>query len=120
MVLQSLVRTQHEVLSRIIAKFRRVVIDWTEGDRWVEARIRALTDLDAHDVVLEAERALRGQTVLVSLAADPLCPAAAIGSDAHVFAGGTTELADLLHRWGDLGLDGFRLRPAVFLASRQA
>jgi hypothetical protein len=61
-------RPQHEVLSRLAGAFRRVVIDWAEGDRWVEARISALTDLDAHGVVLEAERALRGRTALVSLA----------------------------------------------------
>ena len=51
--------------------------------------------------------------VLVSLVADPLTPADTIGSDAYVFAGGTTELAALLQRWSDLGVDGFRLRPAV-------
>lgn len=51
--------------------------------------------------------------VLVSLAGDPLTPADAISSDACVFAGGTTELAGLLQRWSGLGIDGFRLRPAV-------
>ena len=30
---------QHEILRRVAAGFRRVVIDWAEGDRWVEARI---------------------------------------------------------------------------------
>ena len=51
--------------------------------------------------------------VVVSLASDPLVPADAIGSDAHVFTGGATELAELLERWHGLGADGFRLRPAV-------
>ncbi len=51
--------------------------------------------------------------VLVSLAADPLTPVDAVGSDAYVFAGGTTGLADHLQRWSGLGVDGFRLRPAV-------
>ncbi|GAA4228256.1 LLM class flavin-dependent oxidoreductase [Actinomadura meridiana] len=34
-------------------------------------------------------------------------------SDAQVFAGTPTELADLLLDWRDAGLDGFRLRPGV-------
>jgi alkanesulfonate monooxygenase SsuD/methylene tetrahydromethanopterin reductase-like flavin-dependent oxidoreductase (luciferase family) len=34
-------------------------------------------------------------------------------SDAMVFDGTPTELVDLLLRWQQLGLDGFRLRPAV-------
>jgi alkanesulfonate monooxygenase SsuD/methylene tetrahydromethanopterin reductase-like flavin-dependent oxidoreductase (luciferase family) len=66
------------------------------------------------DEVAQANRRLKVYAdVLVSLAADPRCPADAIGSDACVFTGGTTALADLLHRWTDLGVDGFRLRPAV-------
>jgi hypothetical protein len=46
--------------------------------------------------------------VLVSLAADPLTPVDAVGSDAYVFAGGTTGLAEHLQRWSGLGVDGFR------------
>ncbi|UDY24391.1 LLM class flavin-dependent oxidoreductase [Nocardioides sp. Kera G14] len=34
-------------------------------------------------------------------------------SDAHIFAGTATELADLLLGWQAAGLTGFRLRPAV-------
>jgi alkanesulfonate monooxygenase SsuD/methylene tetrahydromethanopterin reductase-like flavin-dependent oxidoreductase (luciferase family) len=35
------------------------------------------------------------------------------GSDALIFAGSTTELADMLLGWQRLGIDGARLRPAV-------
>ncbi|MCW2652164.1 MAG: fmnh2-utilizing oxygenase [Mycobacterium sp.] len=34
-------------------------------------------------------------------------------SDARVFAGSATELAELIDRWNRLGVDGVRLRPAV-------
>ncbi|OBI97198.1 LLM class flavin-dependent oxidoreductase [Mycobacterium sp. 1465703.0] len=51
--------------------------------------------------------------LLVSLVDDPLTPAAAISSDAHVFVGSTSNLADLLLAWQDAGVDGVRLRPAV-------
>lgn len=50
---------------------------------------------------------------VVSLAENPLTPSAAISSDAHVFAGAATDLADLLLSWHDAGVDGVRLRPAV-------
>jgi alkanesulfonate monooxygenase SsuD/methylene tetrahydromethanopterin reductase-like flavin-dependent oxidoreductase (luciferase family) len=36
-----------------------------------------------------------------------------IDSDASVFSGNATELADIVLRWHDLGVDGVRLRPAV-------
>jgi alkanesulfonate monooxygenase SsuD/methylene tetrahydromethanopterin reductase-like flavin-dependent oxidoreductase (luciferase family) len=51
--------------------------------------------------------------LVVSLVDDPLTPAAAISSDAHVFAGSTSDLAELLLGWQDAGVDGVRLRPAV-------
>ena len=51
--------------------------------------------------------------VVVSLVHHPLAPAAGISSDAHVFVGHTTDLADLLLDWQDAGVDGVRLRPAV-------
>lgn len=51
--------------------------------------------------------------LVVSLGEDPLTPPAAISSDAHVFAGSASDLADLLLRWRDAGVDGVRLRPAV-------
>jgi alkanesulfonate monooxygenase SsuD/methylene tetrahydromethanopterin reductase-like flavin-dependent oxidoreductase (luciferase family) len=34
-------------------------------------------------------------------------------SDAEIFAGTSSELADLLQQWQDAGADGFRLRPAT-------
>lgn len=51
--------------------------------------------------------------LVVSLADDPLAPAAAISSDAHVFIGNASDLADLLLAWQDAGVDGVRLRPAI-------
>lgn len=51
--------------------------------------------------------------LVVSLADDPLAPAAAISSDARVFAGNADDLADLLLAWQDAGVDGVRLRPAI-------
>jgi hypothetical protein len=59
---------QREVLQRVAGAFRRVVIDWTEGDRWVEARIAAWTRPGSSPIILEAEHALRGRAVLVSVA----------------------------------------------------
>jgi hypothetical protein len=59
---------QHEILRRVAAGFRRVVIDWAEGDRWAEARIRKATDIGWSGLLLEAEQALRGHSVLVSVA----------------------------------------------------
>jgi alkanesulfonate monooxygenase SsuD/methylene tetrahydromethanopterin reductase-like flavin-dependent oxidoreductase (luciferase family) len=51
--------------------------------------------------------------LVVSLGEHPLVPADAIRSDAHVFVGPATQLAELLQHWHDAGVDGFRLRPAV-------
>ncbi|BBZ43312.1 LLM class flavin-dependent oxidoreductase [Mycobacterium parmense] len=51
--------------------------------------------------------------LVVALADDPLTPAAAISSDAHVFVGCLSDLAQLLLAWNDAGVDGVRLRPAV-------
>jgi hypothetical protein len=67
---------QREVLRCLAGAFRRVVIDWTEGDRWVEARISAATEIGYPAGLLAAEHALRGQAVLVSVADAP-GPAAA-------------------------------------------
>jgi hypothetical protein len=65
-----------EILRRVAVGFRRVVIDWTEGDRWVEARIAKATEIRFPEVLLEAEYALLGQCVLVSVV-DEAGPAAA-------------------------------------------
>ena len=51
--------------------------------------------------------------LVVSLAEDPLAPAAALSSDAHVFIGNASDLAELLLAWQDAGVDGVRLRPAI-------
>ncbi len=51
--------------------------------------------------------------LVVSLAEDPLTPRDNISSDAHVFAGSTSDLADILLAWHEAGVDGVRLRPAV-------
>jgi hypothetical protein len=59
---------QREILSRVAAAFRRVVIDWTEGDQWTDYRISKLVEIGSHSVVVENERALRGKWALVSVA----------------------------------------------------
>jgi hypothetical protein len=58
---------QHEILRRVAAAFRRVVIDWAEGDRWAEARISKAAEVYS-GLLLEAEQDLRGTSVLVSVA----------------------------------------------------
>lgn len=58
----------HEVLRRVAVGFRRVAIDWAEGDRRAEARIRKAVESGYRGLLLESEEALRGQTVLVSVA----------------------------------------------------
>jgi hypothetical protein len=62
---------QAEVLRRVAVGFRRVCIDWTEGDRWAEARIAKATEFGYTGILLEAEHSLRGRSVLVSVADDP-------------------------------------------------
>jgi hypothetical protein len=56
--------------------FRRVVIDWPEGRRWAEARAAKAAEVGYRGVLLEAERALRDESVLVSVA-DAAGPGAA-------------------------------------------
>lgn len=51
--------------------------------------------------------------LVVALAEDPLTPGADISSDAHVFVGSTSDLAEILLAWHGAGIDGVRLRPAV-------
>jgi hypothetical protein len=57
-----------EILHRVAAEFRHVVIDWDEGDRWVDNRISKSIEIGYAGFLLEAERALRGKSVLVLLA----------------------------------------------------
>ena len=59
---------QHEILRRVAVAFRRVIIDWSEGDRWAEERIRKGIEIGYRGVLLQNEQALRGQSVLVSFA----------------------------------------------------
>ena len=56
-----------EVLRRVAGGFRRVVIDWCEGDRWVDWRLAKHTEVGSPPVIMEAEHSLRGRTVLVSV-----------------------------------------------------
>ena len=67
---------QPEVLRRVAVGFRRVVIDWPEGRRWAEARAAKAAEVGYRGVLLEAERALRDESVLVSVA-DAAGPGAA-------------------------------------------
>lgn len=78
-----------------------------------EGSLRAIL-ADVDNACRAAGRSVRVYADLVaSLTEDPLAPADAISSDAHVFRGGPRQLAELLLAWQDAGIDGFRLRPAV-------
>ena len=59
---------QAEVLRRVAVGFRRVVIDWPEGQRWAEARAAKAAEFGYRGFLLEAEQALRDESVLVSVA----------------------------------------------------
>jgi hypothetical protein len=59
---------QPEVLRRVAVGFRRVVIDWPEGERWAEARAAKAEESGYRGLLLDAERALRDESVLVSVA----------------------------------------------------
>ena len=59
-----------EVLRRVAVGFRRVVIDWPEGRRWAEARAAKAAEDGYRGFLLEAEQALRDESVLVSVADD--------------------------------------------------
>ena len=50
---------QAEVLRRVAVGFRRVIIDWPEGERWAEARAAKAAEDGYRGLLLEAERALR-------------------------------------------------------------
>jgi hypothetical protein len=59
---------QPQVIRRVAVGFRRVVIDWPEGRRWAEARAAKAEEFGYRALLLEAERALRDESVLVSVA----------------------------------------------------
>jgi hypothetical protein len=60
--------TQAEILRRVAVGFRRVAIDWPEGERWAEARAAKAAEDGYRGFLLEAEQALRSESVLVSVA----------------------------------------------------
>ena len=45
-----------------------MVIDWDEGQRWVNARIAKAVEVGYSGFLLEAEQALRGCVVLIAIA----------------------------------------------------
>jgi hypothetical protein len=62
-------RPQREILQRVAEAFRRVIIDWTEGERYAEARIAAMVEVGMPKGLLELdEKLFRGHTVLMSVA----------------------------------------------------
>lgn len=78
-----------------------------------EGSLRAILDEVGHAQRAEGRKLLVYADLVVSLGDDPLAPAAALSSEAHVFIGSTSGLADLLLAWQDAGVDGVRLRPAI-------
>lgn len=78
-----------------------------------EGSLRAILAEVSHAQRAAGRKLLVYADLVVSLADDPLAPAAALSSDAHVFTGSTSHLADLLLAWQDAGVDGVRLRPAI-------
>src|SRR5690348_3302354 len=60
--------TQAEVLRRVAVGFKRVVIDRPEGRRWAEVRAAKAEEDGYRGLLLEAEQALRDESVLVSVA----------------------------------------------------
>ncbi|MFO0826299.1 MAG: hypothetical protein U0792_24805 [Gemmataceae bacterium] len=60
--------TQTELLRRVSVGFRRVAIDWPEGERWAEARAIKAAEVGYRGFLLEAEQSLRRNSVLVSVA----------------------------------------------------
>jgi hypothetical protein len=57
-----------DVLGRIAVGFRRASVDWLEGDRWVQARIAKHTEFGSHELIMQAERNMLGNALLVSVA----------------------------------------------------
>lgn len=78
-----------------------------------EGSLRAILAEVSHAQRTAGRKLLVYADLVVSLANDPLAPAAALSSDAHVFTGNASHLADLLLSWQDAGVDGVRLRPAI-------
>jgi alkanesulfonate monooxygenase SsuD/methylene tetrahydromethanopterin reductase-like flavin-dependent oxidoreductase (luciferase family) len=82
------------------------IIDAIAAHRHGGAPVRVFADLVVFlDDTPEAARSRRGR--LDEVAGRPY------RSDAEIFAGTPSQLADLLAQWHDAGADGFRLRPAT-------
>jgi hypothetical protein len=62
---------QPEVQRRVAVGFRRIAIDWTEGDEWAEALLHSAFELGFRGELLAKANALRGRCALVSVADDP-------------------------------------------------
>ena len=78
-----------------------------------EGSLRAISAEVDHAQRAAGREILVYADLMVSLGDDPLAPAAALSSDAHVFIGSASTLAELLLAWQDAGVDGVRLRPAI-------
>jgi hypothetical protein len=62
---------KEEIARLIVMKFRYIAFDWSEGDRWVAAHIQNSIDFGFEGAFLEADYALRGQCLLVTLSDSP-------------------------------------------------
>ncbi|HEX5254315.1 MAG TPA: LLM class flavin-dependent oxidoreductase [Mycobacterium sp.] len=78
-----------------------------------EGSLRAILAEVSHAQRAAGRKILVYADLVVSLGDDPLAPAVALASDAHVFIGDTSDLAELVLAWQDTGVDGVRLRPAI-------
>jgi hypothetical protein len=61
-------RPLSELIGKIAMGFRHVVFNWSEGDRWAEARIAAWKNMKGPPLIMQLEEGLRGHTVHVSIA----------------------------------------------------
>jgi alkanesulfonate monooxygenase SsuD/methylene tetrahydromethanopterin reductase-like flavin-dependent oxidoreductase (luciferase family) len=70
-------------------------------------------DASLHAIIAEVAAAGGAHLKVYADVAVSLDSDADFRSDAHVFTGSPTELAELIERWHRIGADGVRLRPAV-------
>lgn len=63
--------TQQAILSLLQEWFPVVTTDYETGDRWLEWRIAKLIEVNAHQVVIESDRAVLGKVPLVTVKGDP-------------------------------------------------
>ncbi len=57
----------HDVLGRIAIGFRRTSVDWLEGDRRVQARVAKHIEWGSQELILQADRNMLGNAMLVSV-----------------------------------------------------